>query len=186
MRKGMIAAAAVAVLVTGCQGDGSSVDRQTAALTLSGQSVKQRQMQIRRFETVDEAGLLSAAAAVMQDLGFTIEESKIGAGLVIGAKDRDAVEAGQMAGQLFFAALVTAMGGTANPSWDATQNIRLSIAVRPSGEAKGSTVARVTFQRVVWNQNNKLSKLESIDDPLIYRQFFDRLAQAVFLEAHEL
>ena len=185
MRKALTLAIAASALLAGCQGD-NSVQQQKAALTLSGQALDQRQMQIRRFDTVDESGLLSAAAAVMQDLGFTIEESKVGAGLVIGAKDRDAVEAGQVAGQLFFAALITAMGGTATPSWDATQKIRLSVAVRPSGERIGSTAARVTFQRVVWNQNNQLSKLETIDEPAIYRQFFDRLSQAVFLEAHEI
>lgn len=185
MRSGLMLMTALAVLLGGCQTNGNSAQNQKAALTLSGDALAQRQIQMRRFDTTDELRLLSAATGVMQDLGFTIEETMAGTGIVIGAKDRDAVEAGQMAGQLFFAALIAAAGGKANPSWDATQKIRLSVATKPSTET-GAMVARVTFQRVVWNQNNQLTKLETISDPLIYRQFFDRLAQSVFLEAHEI
>jgi len=176
---------AIAASLAGCQTQQAMLQQQTSALTLSANSLAQRQVQMRRFDTTDETSLLAAAAGVMQDLGFTIEETTAGAGLVIGAKDRDAVEAGQVAGQLFFAAVITAMGGTANPVWDSTQKIRLSVSTKLSAD-KAATIARVTFQRVVRNNNNQLSKLETIDDPLIYQRFFEKLTQAVFLEAHEI
>jgi hypothetical protein len=162
-----------------------TVERQTAALTLSAESLKQRQLQLRRFDTKDEAMLLAAAAGVMQDLGFTIEETQAKVGLVSGSKDRDAVEAGQVAGQIFFVALIAALGGQADPVYDQVQKIRISVATRPSTD-KAGTIARVTFQRVVWNNKAQISKLETIDDPVIYRQFFDRLSQSVFLEAHQI
>ena len=54
-----------------------------------------------RFDTKDEGAILAAAAGVMQDLGFTIEETQAKAELVSGSKDRDAVEAQQVAGQIF-------------------------------------------------------------------------------------
>jgi len=46
------------------------------ALQLSKESLKDRQLQTRRFDT-DEKTLLSASAAVLQDLGFTINEAKL-------------------------------------------------------------------------------------------------------------
>lgn len=171
--------------VAGCQAEQTVIQQQSAALTLSANGLAQRQSQMRRFETGDETALLAAAAGVMQDLGFTIEETNSPAGLVIGSKDRDAVEAGQVAGQLFFAAMITALGGKSDPVWDATQKIRISIATKPSGD-KSATIARVTFQRVVWNNKNQLTKLETIDDPVIYQQFFEKLAQSAFLEANQI
>ena len=42
-----------------------------------------RQMQSRRFETGDEKMILAACAALLQDLGFTLEESASDLGLVV-------------------------------------------------------------------------------------------------------
>jgi len=171
-------------LLSGCQHN-NSVEAQTNALKLTNNSLAQRQQQLRRFDTKDERMLLSAAAGVMQDLGFLIQETSAGAGLIIAEKDRDAVEAGQVAGQIFLAVLVAALGGQADPLWDQTQKIRISVATRPSADASG-LIARVTFQRVIWNNKNQLSKLETLDDPKIYQEFFERLSQSIFLEAHEI
>ena len=172
----------VPLALVACRND---VQQQTAALTLSSENLAQRQAQMRRFETRNETTVLSASAAVLQDLGFTIEETAAASGLVAGSKDRDAVEAAQVSGQVFFAILVTAMGGTSDPVWDNTQKIRVSVLTRPSSD-RAATVTRVAFQRLVWNSKNQVSKVETIEDPAIYQQFFDKLAQAVFLEAHQL
>lgn len=56
------------------------------------------------------------------------------------------------------------------------------LSQQPSGE---STV-RVTFQRIIYNTQGQVTLTEQINDPLVYQEFFDKLSQAVFLEAHEL
>ncbi len=129
--------------------------------------------------------ILSACSGVLQDLGFTLEESSVATGLLVASKNRDAMEAEQVAGQIFVAALITAMGGTADPVWDRDQKIRISIITQPALDGAG-VVVRVTFQRVVWNTKNQVSKVETIGDPGIYQQFFDKLSQSVFLEAHQI
>lgn len=171
------------LLLAACQP--SPLAQETAALTLTPESMALRQMETRRFDTRDEVAILAATTGVLQDLGFTIEETAAKSGLVVGAKDRDAVEAQQVAGRVFFATLVAALGGRANPAWDSIQKIRIAIVTKPSADG-GAVVVRVTFQRIVWNSRAQVSKAESIDDPGIYQQFFDKLSQAVFLEAHQI
>ena len=174
---------ALLVSLAACQQN--KVEDQTAALTLATESLAQRQMQMRRFETKDESAILSACAGVLQDLGFTIDESSATAGFIVASKDRDAVEGGQVARSLLLASLAAAAGARSDAVWEKNQKIRISMVTKPARGANG-IIVRVTFQRVIWNTKNQVSRVESIDDPIIYQQFFDKLSQSVFLEAHEI
>lgn len=161
----------------------TSVDRQVEALTLSADARARREANSRRFETTDERMIQSACAAVLQDLGFTMENSSVGTGLLVASKDRDAVEAQQVAGQMFLAVLVAALGGTPDPVWERDQRIRISVVTRPQ---KSSIVVSASVQRVIRNTKNQISRVETINEPTIHQYFFDRLSQSVFLEAHEI
>ncbi len=149
------------------------------ALQLTHESFELRHLQTRSFETPNEKKLLTAGAGVLQDLGFNIDESETGLGVIVGSKDRDATEAGQVAAMI----LVAALGGGAMPI-DRNQKIRASLVTYPAG--KGQTKLRVTFQRIVWNTQGQVSKTQSIKDPAIYQEFFEKLSKSVFLEAHEI
>lgn len=151
------------------------------ALQLSPQSLQDRQAQTRRFDTSDEAMLLSASAAVLQDLGFNLDESETGLGLVVASKERDATEAGQVAGAIMLAVLFGA-----NMPIDKNQKIRASLVTRPVGEDGASTAIRITFQRVVWNTQGQISKTEALDDPAMYQEFFEKLSKSIFLEANQI
>jgi hypothetical protein len=151
------------------------------ALKLTAQSLEQRQAQTRRFDTSDEAKILSASAAVIQDLGFTVEESASQLGLIVAAKDRDATEAGQVAAAVVMAVLL----GVAMPI-DKQQKIRVSLVTRPHGEQQQNIAVRITFQRVVWDTQGKISKVEALTDAKLYQEFFEKLSKAVFLEAHAI
>ena len=62
---------------------------------LTPKSAQHRALQTRMFETSDEKELLSASAAVLQDLGFQVEESVKEVGMLRAAKERGAREYGQ-------------------------------------------------------------------------------------------
>lgn len=156
------------------------------ALQLSPESLALRQLQTRRFDTKDEKALLAAGVGVLQDLGFTLEASEPQLGVIVASKDRSAVEAGQVAFSIFVAVLAGAAGG--NPGlipWDQKQKIRASLVTAPGGADSASIRVRITFQRIVWNTQGKVSKTEPLDEPQFYQEFFERLSKAVFLEAHE-
>ena len=150
------------------------------ALQLSPDSLERRQTQTRVFETADEAELLSASAALLQDLGFNLDESETELGVIVGSKERDATEAGQVAASVVVAVLFW----TSMP-WDDEQKIRAAIITRRLEERNGFAV-RLTMQRIVWDTEGQVSKTEPLDEPEIYQEFFSKLSKAVFLEAQEL
>ena len=157
---------------------GCSTSIPKSALKMTAPTLEQRQMQTRRYSTHDEKKILSATAGLLQDLGFTIEESETQLGFVLGAKSRDATDGGQVAG----AVIISALFGT-HTTYDKNQKMRACIVTHPSSR---DIAVRVTFQRVVWNNDGIVSRVETLNDPEQYQVFFDRLSKAVFLEAHEL
>jgi hypothetical protein len=155
------------------------------ALQLSPDSLERRQMQTRRIDGIDEKRLLAAAAGVLQDLGFNIDESETKLGVIVASKDRSAYTASQIAGAIALAFL-----GAYTPV-DRTQKIRVSLVTRPALAADGSPRAdshliRITIQRVVWNTDNQISRIESIEEPEIYQKFFEQLSKSIFLEVQAI
>jgi hypothetical protein len=150
------------------------------ALTLKPESLQLRQLQTRRFETTDETKIITACASLLQDIGFTLDESEAKLGVRVGSKNRSALDAGQIA-----AAIVLAFFGVPAPI-DTDQLMRACIVTRPMGEDEKNLAVRATFQRVVYNSKREITKRECLTDPKIYQTFFEKLSKAVFLEAHEL
>jgi hypothetical protein len=162
--------------VTGCQ---SQVPKD--ALRLSPESLQQRRLQTRLFEGVSESDILSASAGVLQDLGFNLDESETDLGVLVSSKRRSA----RVPAQVATAILLDIIGFEMDV--DEKQKIRASLVTRPvDGESIDSYYVRITFQRVVWDSGNEISRIERIDSPELYQGFFDKLSKSVFLEAHKI
>jgi hypothetical protein len=154
MRSRFKIGAFIAILATpGCVM--STPEQHADALTLRSSAVDSRQIEARRYDTHDEAGLMAATLGVLQDLGYTVNETSAGAGLINGSKDRQ---------------------GT---------RIRVSVVVRPTTDRAAMT-ARVSFQTITAPIFGQPLQVQTITDPLIYQQFFERLSQSLFLEAHQI
>ena len=171
----------VVVLIAGLGAASCALPNHKNALQLTSESLEQRRLQTRYFETSDEHRLLTSATAVLQDLGFTIDDSESGFGLVVGSKQRDATEVGQVV----VAILVAALTGAWMPT-DDEQLMRASVVTRPIGDERERTAVRVTFQRIVWNTEGRVTQSESMTDPAFYQAFFARLSKAIFLQAHAI
>ncbi len=89
MRKMLVLFLVTIFLITGCQ----TIPKD--ALTLSPEALAQRQIQTKKYETIDEAKILAACAGLLQDMGFNIDESETKLGLITASKMRSAVNAGQ-------------------------------------------------------------------------------------------
>ncbi|MBH0181437.1 MAG: hypothetical protein HP490_07130 [Nitrospira sp.] len=159
---------------------------------LTPESAAHRAMQTRIFETKDETELLSASAAVLQDLGFQVEESVREVGFLRAAKERSAREYGQYIRRFFV--LVLSMGKMLEPV-DVHQKISAALIARPINPEATRQEVRITFYRVVWKGDGQFDrqyippgqqKMEMLRNALLYQQFFAKLSKAVFLEGFTL
>jgi hypothetical protein len=149
--------------------------------------LEKRQLQIRQYDTTNETQFITAVAGVLQDLGFTLDDSETSLGFISASKKADATSGTQMASAVFLDMLGAFGGSYANNTarCDKTQVVKASVIVRPSLEGK-KVVVRITLQRLVWNMSNQLSRVETVSEPEIYQKFYDGLSKAIFLEAQKI
>jgi hypothetical protein len=173
---------------------------------LTPESAANRANQTRRFETPNSDELLSASAAVLQDLGFQVTESDRTIGFLRAAKERSAREYGQEWNRAAVAVLTTLLSAVASLGGasvntmvilpiDLQQQINASLVARPIESDDRQQEVRIVFYRLVWkgagsSGNQSIppgeQRMEMIRDPEIYQTFYARLAKAVFLEAHRI
>jgi hypothetical protein len=171
---------------------------------LTPESQVHKAAQTRYFETADDIELLSASAAVLQDLGFQLSESVHELGYLRATKERSARERGQSITRFLVllvstGALLVGVPPIQIPI-DLHQKIEASMVARPVNEDATRHEVRIQFYRTIWKGDGAVSSgqgqseyippgeqmMEMIRDPLIYQQFFAKLSKAVFLEAHTI
>ena len=164
------------------------------------ESAAHKAMQTRYFETDGETELLSASAAVLQDLGFQVVESVREVGFIRASKERSARQYGQEIARVFVAIISSAgliMGSNTLViiPVDLHQQINASLVTRPLDDLGSRHEVRVLFYRLVWKSEGSSAGVaippgeqrgRIIRDRKIYQQFFSRLSKAVFLEAHTI
>ncbi len=163
------------------------------------ESAANRAIQTRFFETKNEAELLSASAAVLQDLGFQVEESVREVGFLRATKERSAREYGQditrFAVFLLSTALVFVEQSPIVMPVDLHQKIAAALVTRPVNLDATRQEVRVMFYRVVWKGEGSTGRqgippgeqrMEMLRDPVMYQTFFAKLSKAVFLEPFAL
>lgn len=150
-------------------------------LKLEPESMAQRQLQTRKYNTTSEEKIITTCVNVLQDSGFTIENTEAKLGTILASKEREAVETGQVAGAIIIAVIF----GVAVPI-DKNQKMFASIVVSPAASEKKATLVRITFSRLVWNDRNAVSKAERLEDPEMYQTFFTKLSKGLFLEAQNI
>ena len=140
-----------------------------------------RQMQTRKYEISDQGKVIQSAVGLLQDDGFIVEEINSDLGVILGSKNREAVESGQVAGAI----IVAIIFGVSVPV-DKEQKMNASIVVSQAPSDPTSSIVRVTFSRLVWNTANELSKAERLEDPEIYQIFFSKISKSLFLTEQQI
>ncbi|MBS0149770.1 MAG: hypothetical protein JSR31_02450 [Nitrospira sp.] len=166
---------------------------------LEPESAAKRAMQTRLFETRDGTELLSASAAVLQDLGFQVEESVREVGFLRATKERSAREYGQDITRfvvfLFSTPLILVQQPPIIMPVDLHQKIAATLVTRPVNPETTRQEVRVVFYRVVWQGGGSSGqqgippgeqRMEMLRDSVMYQTFFAKLSKAVFLEPFAL
>lgn len=174
-----LSALALAFLLSAC----ATVPPNTFVVT--PEQLQKRQIETRRYDGINDADLLVASANVLQDLGFNLDNSETKLGVLTASKQRDATNAGEIAAAI----LIAALGGRNMPI-SKDQTIRVALVVRPTTDSDGkymtdSHFIRVTFQRVVRKTDNSMYA-ETLTDPEMYQEFYDKVSKSVFIEAQKI
>jgi hypothetical protein len=180
MRYRLLAIVACA-LIAGCMP--SEITKEM--LKFNEDTPARRQVESRSFATADEAKLLSDGAAVLKELGFTVDVRSDELGFVAASKKGSAYNVGEIAAAAATVIVSQAVGlGLGMPAYDKNQSLRAALIAAP-GDG-GALVIRVTLQRVVWDTDGSVTKSELLTDPAPYKEFFTKLARTSGLEAQEL
>ena len=140
-----------------------------------------RNKQSKSFAQTDQAQLLQASIGVLQDMGYNIIESNSEVGILTATKKASAVKAHQIVGSVLLTLLTGRYDVNAN-AVDSEQHIRVTVVVYKI--ATGAK-ARATFQRLITKTNGD-TYVETITDPSVYQEFYEKLNKAHFLEVNKL
>lgn len=161
------------ILMTGCSVSYDSYYK------LDENYLQRRQMETRYFETGDEENMLIASAQVLQDLGYIISETDMKLGVITGTKNREAGSAAQTAGAIIAGALFGF-----KPIYDVSQKIYVTLVSTKSSINNGYNI-RVEFSTIIYNNQGGF-RVERRLESEIYKDFFEKLSQSVFLTANYL
>lgn len=181
----------IALLVLGCAVSACETLPRDA-FRLSESALQTRELQTREYSSVSDDAILSASMAVLQDMGYAIDEIEKELGVLSASKRADAsndlVVFGSIAADAVKCIVTIGLGCTGNNygETDDIQDIRLTLVTRPTLENRTDVSVRVTMQRIIWDKRGRLSEQQTIADPDVYVAFFDKLSTAVFLEQEGL
>ena len=160
------------------------------AYRLPQSSLDARTMQTFTFEGADEAKILGATVALIQDMEYNLDEVERPLGVLTASKTVDADSAKQKAGLLALdVGLIilsvlsgSSPGGSALAGADDEIELDLTFVVMPSLVREDAHTARLTLQRTLIDKSERIKERGVIEEPQVYQEIFDKLAKSVFLE----
>jgi len=162
----------------------SCVSSQEREKLIIDNSLSRKAISTRRFETANRDEMFKSSIGVLQDLGFIIRETDNKLGIIVGSKERSAVDTSDIVvSTLLTVAIAVIANSYQTPTYDSQQEIFASLIVKQENVKNMS--ARVSFFRKVWRTDGSM-RTELMEDGKMYQKFFSKLSKAVFLEGHKI
>lgn len=134
-----------------------------------------REFQTRLFDTTKTDEVLSAVVEAFQDQGFMVKNVVPQVGLVSASRDTDVEDAGLATFQMM-------MFGQ-NAIWSKNSTIEATANVKT---VAGKTKVRANFQEKVMNNRGTVDRVNTIEDPKFYQNFFDKIGKSIFIEKQKI
>ena len=160
------------------------------AYQLPPSTLKARQAQTRTLEVSDEAAILQAAVALLQDMEYNIDFVEYPLGILSASKVVDADDAKQKA--LLISADValavlsvltgTSPSGSAYATADDKIDLKITLVVLPSLASQGEFVVRATLQSSLITKSDNIKQVMLVDNPSVYQEIFEKLYKSASLE----
>lgn len=169
-----------ALILTGC-----AMEPPKDLFVMTPKMLEDRQLETRRYEGLNEEEILIASSNVLQDLGYTLDNSETKLGVMTASKARDTNKGAEIAANV----LLILLGAPPAPM-SKDQIIRVSLVTKPVLNGNGQPLpknhtVRVIFQKIV-RYNDGHTVEETLKDTELYTGFHDKLSKSVFLEAHKI
>ena len=135
-----------------------------------------REFQTRSYEITDTLRAVRAVISALLDDGFIVRNADKELGLVTASKEIDIEDPNER----FWATL---LAGDSGVMFQKSSQVECSVQVVTS--PRETRVRAVFLFRVLDNLGNPI-KIEQVDDPGYYRDFFARVDKSIFLEKSNL
>ena len=148
-------------------------------------------IQSRRFESNAKDVVLNGCLSVLQDMGYNISSGNRQMGLVVASRKAEvlppgighAVAEAAVVVTTIILSLLSGQDMVTDLPEQVEQTIFVSLLV--SVESESQTRVRLSIDRDMLYDNGRVIP-DHTELPLVYEDFFEKLARAVFLEAHQL
>ena len=151
------------ILLVGC-GTG------TKKSILSPVSLKERQRQTKFYDIENETNLLNASLSVLQDMGFTVDESEKDLGLLTASKTLSANPLSTL-GTIAALGLILLSKGEQTLTVEEKQKVSVNLVTIPHKRKNNKYAVRINFQRIVWDSEGGITKIQRLRDSSMYEIF---------------
>lgn len=158
---------ACACLFSGC----ASIFHSEPPLT----QLQLREIQTREFATKDLNLVMKSMMNVLQDENFILKNVVMDAGLLSAEQQNEIPSSG-------WSILARGLLGP-EMRWDKHSITEISANVTPHGDKMR---VRVNFQRKTLDNRGNMSKSTTIQDPILYQVFFEKVGKGIFLQEQEV
>jgi hypothetical protein len=146
-----------------------------AAIVPQKTQLEIREFQTRTYETNDSKMVMKSLLNVLQDDGYIVKNANVELGLLSASKEVDIESKGE--------AFILSLLAGHEARWKKNSIIECSCNV---GEFGKLTRVRVNFQLKVMDNKGGVIKVETIEDPKFYQEFFAKVDKGIYIGKQRL